>query len=183
MHRELQAIHDAFRPKRERMLQGLLDLGIRVDRAPEGTFYVWGDLAGLPPPLNDGMGLFRAALEQLEDEARLASGRIDVTLPGRGEQRGSLHPVTRARLRIETIFRSAGFDVAEGPEIEDDFLGRGGHAAEVRVRRESPRIVDDDFGRLLLGIRGRRVFGFFFSHLGVLISIKRWRRRRGRIGS
>jgi phenylalanyl-tRNA synthetase alpha chain len=63
----------------------------------------------------------RAQLERLEDEARLASGRIDVTLPGRGEQRGALHPVTRARLRIESIFRSAGFDVAEGPEVEDDF--------------------------------------------------------------
>ena len=63
----------------------------------------------------------RTALEHLEDEARLASGRIDVTLPGRGEQRGALHPVTRARLRIEALFRSAGFDVAEGPEIEDDF--------------------------------------------------------------
>ena len=63
----------------------------------------------------------RAELERIEDEARLASGRIDVTLPGRGEVRGALHPVTRARLRIETLFRSAGFDVAEGPEIEDDF--------------------------------------------------------------
>jgi phenylalanyl-tRNA synthetase alpha chain len=63
----------------------------------------------------------RTSLEQSQDEARLAAGRIDVTLPGRGEQRGALHPVTRARLRIEGIFRSAGFDVAEGPEIEDDF--------------------------------------------------------------
>jgi phenylalanyl-tRNA synthetase alpha chain len=63
----------------------------------------------------------RVQLEGIEDEARLASGRIDVTLPGRGEQRGALHPVTRTRLRIEAIFRSAGFDVAEGPEIEDDF--------------------------------------------------------------
>jgi phenylalanyl-tRNA synthetase alpha chain len=63
----------------------------------------------------------RVQLERSEDEARLASGRIDVTLPGRGEQRGALHPVTRARLRIEAFFRSAGFAVAEGPEIEDDF--------------------------------------------------------------
>jgi aspartate/methionine/tyrosine aminotransferase len=39
-------------------------LGIRSDRPPDGTFYVWGNLAGLPPPLNDGMGFFRAALEQ-----------------------------------------------------------------------------------------------------------------------
>jgi phenylalanyl-tRNA synthetase alpha chain len=63
----------------------------------------------------------RAQLEHSEDEARLASGRIDITLAGRGELRGALHPVTRARLRIEAFFRSAGFDVAEGPEIEDDF--------------------------------------------------------------
>ncbi len=63
----------------------------------------------------------RAELERLEDERQLAAGCIDVTLPGRGEGRGSLHPVTRARLRIEAIFRSAGFDVASGPEIEDDF--------------------------------------------------------------
>ena len=54
-------------------------------------------------------------------ERQLAAGRIDVTLPGRGEERGGLHPVTQARLRIETLFRRAGFDVAAGPEIEDDF--------------------------------------------------------------
>jgi phenylalanyl-tRNA synthetase alpha chain len=44
-----------------------------------------------------------------------------MTLPGRGEARGAVHPVTRARLRIETLFRNAGFEVASGPEIEDDF--------------------------------------------------------------
>jgi phenylalanyl-tRNA synthetase alpha chain len=63
----------------------------------------------------------RAALEQADIERRLAAGRIDVTLPGRGEQPGGLHPVTQARLRIETLFRGAGFEVASGPEIEDDF--------------------------------------------------------------
>ena len=59
--------------------------------------------------VQEAMEARRAQLEGIEDEARLASGRIDVTLPGRGEQRGALHPVTRARLRIEAIFRSAGF--------------------------------------------------------------------------
>ncbi len=54
-------------------------------------------------------------------EAELAAGRLDMTLPGRGESRGAVHPVTRARLRIETLFRNAGFEVASGPEIEDDF--------------------------------------------------------------
>jgi phenylalanyl-tRNA synthetase alpha chain len=63
----------------------------------------------------------REALARAEVERELAAGRVDVTLPGRGEQRGGLHPVTLARLRIEEIFRRAGFEVATGPEIEDDF--------------------------------------------------------------
>jgi phenylalanyl-tRNA synthetase alpha chain len=63
----------------------------------------------------------RAALERGEIERALTAGRIDVTLPGRGEAPGGLHPVTQARLRIETLFRRAGFEVAFGPEIEDDF--------------------------------------------------------------
>jgi phenylalanyl-tRNA synthetase alpha chain len=63
----------------------------------------------------------REALARAAVEAELAAGRIDVTLPGRGEARGGVHPVTRARLRIERIFRDSGFEVATGPEIEDDF--------------------------------------------------------------
>jgi phenylalanyl-tRNA synthetase alpha chain len=63
----------------------------------------------------------RETLARAEVERELAAGRIDVTLPGRGESRGGLHPVTLARLRMEEIFRRAGFEVATGPEIEDDF--------------------------------------------------------------
>jgi phenylalanyl-tRNA synthetase alpha chain len=63
----------------------------------------------------------RAQLAAAAIQAQLAAGRIDVTLPGRGEETGGLHPVTKARLRIETLFRRAGFEVAAGPEIEDDF--------------------------------------------------------------
>ncbi len=63
----------------------------------------------------------RIRLEQAALERELASGRIDVTLPGRGQETGSLHPVTRTRLRIERIFAQAGFQVASGPEVEDDF--------------------------------------------------------------
>ena len=63
----------------------------------------------------------REALGRAEVERELAAGRLDVTLPGRGEHRGGLHPVTLARLRMEEIFRRAGFEVATGPEIEDDF--------------------------------------------------------------
>jgi phenylalanyl-tRNA synthetase alpha chain len=63
----------------------------------------------------------RIRLEQADLERELASGRIDVTLPGRGQETGSMHPVTRTRLRIENIFAQAGFQVAAGPEVEDDF--------------------------------------------------------------
>lgn len=63
----------------------------------------------------------RMELEAALLDRELKSGAIDVTLPGRGQSVGGLHPVTRARLRIEAIFRRAGFSVAEGPEVEDDF--------------------------------------------------------------
>ncbi len=56
----------------------------------------------------------RTLLDAAEVERKLESGRIDVTLDGRGERSGGLHPVTRARLRIERLFREVGFDVAQG---------------------------------------------------------------------
>ena len=63
----------------------------------------------------------QSVLEAVAVAAQLAAGTIDVTLPGRGSHPGALHPVTRTRLRIEEIFRRAGFTIAEGPEVEDDF--------------------------------------------------------------
>jgi phenylalanyl-tRNA synthetase alpha chain len=63
----------------------------------------------------------RADLESAALQRDIASAAIDVTLPGRGQSVGGLHPVTRTRLRIEAIFRRAGFSIAEGPEVEDDF--------------------------------------------------------------
>ena len=62
--KETMAIQSAFRTKRDRMLSQLERLGVHVDRPPDGTFYVWGSVAGLPAPLSDGMGFFRAALEK-----------------------------------------------------------------------------------------------------------------------
>ncbi len=60
--KETMAIQNAFREKRDRMLSRLERMGVRFDRVPDGTFYAWGNVANLPAPLNDGMGLFRAAL-------------------------------------------------------------------------------------------------------------------------
>ena len=61
---ETNAIQSAFRGKRDRLLAGLARLGIDTDAAPDGTFYIWGKVGALPPPLDDGMGFFRAALDQ-----------------------------------------------------------------------------------------------------------------------
>nr|WP_163503230.1 phenylalanine--tRNA ligase subunit alpha [Halomonas socia] len=63
----------------------------------------------------------RQALQQAALNARLAAERLDVTLPGRGQESGGLHPVTRTLERIEGLFTRIGFDVAVGPEIEDDY--------------------------------------------------------------
>ena len=60
-------------------------------------------------------------LEQAALEAKLASESIDVTLPGRGEVLGGLHPVSRTLKRIEDFFATIGFNVETGPEIEDDY--------------------------------------------------------------
>ncbi|MGD8559986.1 MAG: phenylalanine--tRNA ligase subunit alpha [Gammaproteobacteria bacterium] len=69
-------------------------------------------------------GAIEARKEALEAEAldaRLAAEAVDVTLPGRGQTVGGLHPVTMTLQRIEKLFSQLGFEVAEGPEIEDDY--------------------------------------------------------------
>ena len=63
----------------------------------------------------------REAIRKAALEARLAEEALDITLPGRSEARGGLHPVTRTLERIESLFASIGFEVADGPEIEEDF--------------------------------------------------------------
>ncbi len=63
----------------------------------------------------------RDALADARAESQLAAEALDVSLPGRGAGTGGLHPLTRTLERIETLFRSLGFAVADGPEIEDDF--------------------------------------------------------------
>ena len=93
-------------------------------------------LGKLPPAERPAMGSrINAAKEKLEEalarererieartlEGRLAEEALDVTLPGRGQGVGGLHPVTRTMQRIEALFSSLGFEVADGPEIESDY--------------------------------------------------------------
>ena len=100
---ETEATHVAFRRKRDRLLSGLEKLGVRIDRPPEGTFYVWGDLSRLPAPLNDGMGFFRAAL-----------ARKVIAVPG---EFFDINPGKRRSRRASSRFRSyARFSF--GPPME-----------------------------------------------------------------
>ena len=63
----------------------------------------------------------KAAIDSAALGERLAKESVDVTLPGRGQHTGGLHPVTRTLQRMEDFFTAIGYDVAEGPEIEDDY--------------------------------------------------------------
>jgi phenylalanyl-tRNA synthetase alpha chain len=93
-------------------------------------------LGGLPADERPAMGAeINAAKKQFSEwvaqrkdslsmaalQAKLAGERIDVTLPGRGQRPGGVHPVTQTLERIIEIFRTAGFEVVDGPEVEDEF--------------------------------------------------------------
>ena len=93
-------------------------------------------LAQIPPEqrpqfgqaVNDAKNLVQQALEARRADlqavalaAQLAANRVDVTLPGRGQASGGLHPITLTLQRITELFTKIGFQVAEGPEIEDDY--------------------------------------------------------------
>ena len=71
--------------------------------------------------LNEQLNSRRDTLQSDALSAQLATEAIDVTLPGRRAEAGALHPITRTIQRMETFFASMGFDVVEGPEIEDDY--------------------------------------------------------------
>jgi aspartate/methionine/tyrosine aminotransferase len=92
---ETKAIHAEFGKKRNRLLNGLRDLGFTVDLPPEGTFYVWASAQHLPPAISDGMSFFRAALD-----------RKVITVPGDffdvdpGKRRGGRHSRFRRHLRF-----------------------------------------------------------------------------------
>ncbi len=79
--------------------------------------------------INEAKGTVEALLKDRRDAIlaadlaeRLKSESVDVTLPGRRQSLGGLHPITRTQSRIEQLFGSMGFGVASGPEIENDFF-------------------------------------------------------------
>jgi phenylalanyl-tRNA synthetase alpha chain len=75
----------------------------------------------LKDTVTDAIAARKAVLQEAQLELRLASEKIDVTLPTRGEPRGTVHPVSQVWEEVVQIFGDLGFGVAEGPHIEDDF--------------------------------------------------------------
>ena len=71
--------------------------------------------------VQDALSARKEELDSTAAERQLASERVDVTLPGRRQSSGGLHPVTATIERMESIFASVGFSVVEGPEVEDDY--------------------------------------------------------------
>ncbi len=89
--------------------------------APEARRSAGAAINAAKQRIEDALEARRAALAEARMQARLAGEAFDVTLPGRGRGRGGIHPVVRTWQRVEAIFRSIGFDVADGPEIESDW--------------------------------------------------------------
>src|SRR5271166_2220015 len=67
----------------------------------------------------------RATLEAAELNARLASERLDVTLPPRPDPSGTIHPISRTMDEMAAIFGAMGFEIAEGPDVESDWYNFG----------------------------------------------------------
>ena len=104
---EHAAIQRVFGAKRRRMIEALEEMGVTIDRYPEGSFYIWGNLAGLPEPLRDGMSFFRAALRE---QVIVVPGEFFDVNPGRRRP----GRVSRFRSHVRFSF---------GPELETLELG------------------------------------------------------------
>ena len=89
--------------------------------SPEERKEMGPKLNGLKQSIGDAIAARSDELKNAELEARLADEKIDVTLPIRPEQRGTIHPVSQAWDECVQIFADLGFSVAEGPHIETDF--------------------------------------------------------------
>lgn len=97
------------------MMKGLRDLAADQRKA------AGAEINAAKRAVEEALNARREALVQAALEKKLAEEAIDVTLPGRTSPAGGIHPVIRTWMRIEEIFRSIGFDVASGPEIENDW--------------------------------------------------------------
>jgi len=115
---ELDAVRVRYLGKKGELTARLKTLG---GLSPEERRQEGQRINAVKQRLQEAIAERKTALENAALEARLASERIDVTLPGRRQSLGSLHPVTRTWARIEALFEQMGFEAAGGPEIEDEY--------------------------------------------------------------
>ncbi|MDM7323169.1 MAG: phenylalanine--tRNA ligase subunit alpha [Gammaproteobacteria bacterium] len=114
----LDAIRVRFLGKKGLLTEAMKGLG---KLPPEEKRTQGAVLHALRQKLEQVLEARRQALEAQALAQRLASEAVDITLPGRRQAMGSLHPVTLTLRRIEALLGQLGFAVAEGPEVEDDF--------------------------------------------------------------
>jgi len=114
----LDAIRVAWLGKQGRLTEQLKSLG---KLPPDERKTVGAQVNTLKELLTGSIEARRTKLEAAAYAARLADERVDVTMPGRNGSRANLHPVTRTLDRITDIFARLGYQLADGPEIEDDY--------------------------------------------------------------
>ena len=115
---ELDLLRVQFLGKKGSLTEQLKTLGgLPVDERPAAG----AAINQAKVQVQDALAERKLALDAAEAETLLASEVLDITLPGRRQGFGGLHPVTSTIERIENIFTRAGFSVVEGPEIEDDY--------------------------------------------------------------
>lgn len=116
---ELEQAKARFVGKAGSLTEQLKSLGKLDPEARKTAGAVINDVKGQIEAL---INVAKTRILNAELEAKLADEAVDVTLPGRTNGQGGLHPVTRAQERIEALFATMGFAVADGPEIETDYF-------------------------------------------------------------
>ncbi|MBO6825539.1 MAG: phenylalanine--tRNA ligase subunit alpha [Sneathiella sp.] len=114
----LEAVRISALGKKGRVSLMMRGLG---QMAPEERQQVAPKLNKLKQSIGDAIDAAKAGLNAKAMEARLAAETVDVTLPTRPEQQGRIHPISQVVDEITEIFADMGFDIAEGPDVEDDF--------------------------------------------------------------
>jgi phenylalanyl-tRNA synthetase alpha chain len=114
----LEAVRVATLGKKGSISEQMKALGAM---GPEERKAAGAALNGLKDKVTEAIAARKAVLQEAQLEQRLASEKIDVTLPARSEPRGTVHPVSQVWEEVVQIFGDLGFAVAEGPHIEDDF--------------------------------------------------------------
>ena len=115
---DLENLRVKFLGKKGELTTQLKNIG-KLDPADRPAF--GGQVNQAKKQVADALNAKKEHLELQSLAASIEADAIDVTLPGRGQNIGGLHPVTRTMQRIEDIFIQMGFAIADGPEIEDDF--------------------------------------------------------------